>query len=148
MKDITLRAKWVIKAPKEDVFNMITDFEKWPLYFPKVAKSIKIVSQNGNLLEMKATVKSFGRNFPVQMKTQIIPRKGFSSDNDSPKFGTSGHELLLLSENPEGTVINYKYQVSIHRPWLRLVAGPLIGWFSMRYWQKAVIDELKNKLER
>jgi hypothetical protein len=23
----------------------------------------------------------------------------------------------------------------------------LIGWFSMKYWQKAVIDELKKRLE-
>jgi hypothetical protein len=148
MKAIILHSNWVIKAPLVEVFNMITDFEKWPEYFPKVAESIKVISRRGNTLEIEATVKSFGQNFPVKMKTEILPRKGFVSDNESPKFGTSGHEELILSEHSEGTMIDYNYQVTIHRPWLRLVAGPLIGWFSMKYWQKAVIDELRKRLEK
>ena len=145
---IILHSKWIIKAPLARVFNIITDFENWPNYFPKVAKSIQIIKQEENILEMEAIVKSFGRKFPVKMKTKILPEKGFISDNESPKFGTSGHEELLLSECPEGTVIDYTYQVVIHKRWLRIVAQPLIGWFSMRYWQKAVIDELRKRLEK
>ena len=145
---ITLHAKWLIKAPLTEVFNIITDFEKWPEYFPKVAESIQVIRHGGNNLEIDATVKSFGQKFPVKMKTQIFPGKGFISDNESPKFGTSGHEELLLSERPEGTVIDYTYQVAIHKRWLRIVAQPLIGWFSMKYWQKAVIDELRKRLEK
>ncbi len=145
---ITLHAKWLIKAPLTEVFNIITDFEQWPEYFPKVAESTQVIRHGGNNLEIDATVKSFGQKFPVKMKTQILPGKGFISDNESPKFGTSGHEELLLSERPEGTVIDYTYQVAIHKRWLRIVAQPLIGWFSMKYWQKAVIDELRKRLER
>ena len=148
MKDITLNAKWIIKAPITKVFNMMTDFEKFPEHFPKVADSIKVVKREGNNLEMDATVKSFGQKFPVKMKTQILPGKGFISDNDSPKFGTSGHEELLLSVHQEGTLIDYTYQVSIHKRWLRIVAKPLIGWFSIKFWEKAVIDELRKKLEK
>ena len=148
MKDINLHAKWLIKAPLAEVFEIMTDFEKWPLYFPKVAQSIQVTKREGNYLEMNATVKSFGQKFPVKMKYQILPGKGFISDNESPKFGTSGHEEFLLSEDPEGTVIDYTYQVAIHKRWLRIVAQPLIGWFSMKYWQKAVIDELRKRLER
>lgn len=148
MKDITLHAKWLIKASLTEVFNIMTDFEKWPEYFPKVAESIQIIKREGNNLEMKATVKSFGQKFGVIMKTEILPGKGFISDNDNPKFGTSGHEELLLSLSPEGTVIDYTYQVAIHKRWLRAVAKPLIGWFSMKYWQKAVIDELRKRLEK
>lgn len=148
MKDITLHGKWLIKAPLTEVFNIMTDFEKWPEYFPKVAESIKIVKREGNNLELEATVRSFGQKFPVKMKYQILPGKGFISDNESPKFGTSGHEEFLLSEDREGTMIDYTYQVAIHRRWLRIVAKPLIGWFSMKYWESAVIDELRKKLER
>lgn len=148
MKDITLNAKWFIKAPITEVFNMVSDFEKFPEYFPKVAKSIRIVKREGNYLEMQASVKSFGQNFPVKMKTEILPGRGYISNNESPKFGTSGHEELLLSEEKDGTVIDYMYQVAIHKRWLRIVAKPLIGWFSMWYWEKAVIDELRKKLEK
>ncbi len=148
MKEITLHAQWLVKAPVEDVFMMITDFEKFPEHFPKVAESIQVKKREGNYLEMDATVRSFGQKFPVKMKTRILPGKGFVSDNESPKFGTSGHEELLLSERPEGTVIDYTYQVAIHKRLLRIVAQPLIGRFSMKYWQKAVINELRKRLER
>lgn len=127
---------------------MMTDFEEWPGYFPKVAQSIQVIRREGNYLEMEAIVKSFGQKFPVKMKTEVLPGKGYISDNESPKFGTSGHEELLLSQHPEGTLINYTYQVAIHKRWLRIVAEPLIGWFSMRYWQKVVIEELRKRLER
>lgn len=148
MNQITLRKQWVIKAPVEDVAKIITDFEKLPEHFPKVAQSVQINKREGNNLEMEATVKSFGRKFKVKMKTQILPGQGFISENDSYQFGTSGHEELLLSTHPEGTLIDYTYEVSIHKKWLRLVATPLIKWYAMKAWEKAVIDELKKILEK
>jgi hypothetical protein len=95
-----------------------------------------------------ATVKSFGKKFKVKMKTQILPGKGFISDNDSYQFGTSGHEELLLSAHPDGTLIDYTYKVTIHKTWLRIVATPLIKWYSMKAWEKAVINELRRILEK
>lgn len=148
MKEIVLRTKWFIRAPLEKVFQVMTDFEKYPEHFPKIAESIRITECKGNHLQMEAMVKSFGSKFPVKMRTQILPGKGFISDNESPKFGVSGHEEFLLSENQGGTMIDYTYQVSIHKPWLRIIAKPLIGWYSMRYWEKAIIDELKKLAEK
>lgn len=148
MKDIELRGEWFIKAPLMEVFNIMTDFERFPEYFPKVAESIQITKREGNYLEMDAVAKSFGGTFPVKMKTQILPGKGFISDNESITFGTSGHEELLLSVHRDGTVIDYVYHVTLHKQWLRIFARPLIGWYSMKHWKKAVIDELRKKLER
>jgi hypothetical protein len=126
----------------------MTDFEHFPQHFPKVAESIRVVRREGDITEMEAGVKSFGRLFPVRMRTKILPGKGYISDNESPAFGTSGHEELLLAPDPEGTVIDYTYQVAIHKWWLRIVARPLIGWYSMKFWEKAVIDVLRTKLEK
>ena len=148
MNKITLHNQWVVKAPINDVFRIMTDFEKFPKNFPKVAESIQINKREGNYLGMDATVKSFGKRFQVKMKTQILPGKGFISDNDSYQFGTSGHEEMLFSEHAEGTLIDYTYQVTIHKKWLRIIALPLLRWYSMKYWEKAVIDQLKKILEK
>lgn len=126
----------------------MTDFEKFPERFPKVAKSISVMKREGNYLEMEAVVKSFGRDFIVKMKTQILPGKGFISDNDSFQFGTSGHEDLLLSTKGEDTLIDYTYEVTIHKMWLRIFATPIIHYYSMKFWEKAVIDVLRIELER
>lgn len=148
MDKITLRKQWVVKAPVKDVFGIMTDFEKFPDNFPKVAESIRIDKRQGNYLEMEATVKSFGKNFKVKMKTRILPERGFISDNDSYQFGTSGHEELKLCQHPKGTLIDYTYQVTIHKKWLGMIAVPLLRWYSMKYWEKAVIDRLKKILEK
>lgn len=147
MHSITLHKQWLVKAPLERVFAIMTDFEHFPQHFPRVAEAIRVEKREGDRLEMEATVRSFGRSFKVKMRTQILPGQGFVSDNDSYQFGTSGHEELLLSPHTEGTLIDYTYQVTIHKPWLRLVATPLIKWYSMKYWEKAVIAELKRMLE-
>ncbi len=148
MKQITLHGSWLVKAPLEKVFNIMTDFEKFPEYFPEVAESVRVTRREENYLEMEAGVRSFGKLYPVTMKTRIIPGKGFISDNDSPVFGTSGHEEFILSESQGGTRIDYTYQVSIHKPWLRIVATPLIKLYSMKHWEKAVIDRLRKMLEK
>jgi hypothetical protein len=148
MNQITLRKQWVVKAPVDEVFKIMTDFEHLPKYFPKVAEAVEVRKREGDYLEIEATVKSFGKKFQVKMKTQILPDKGFISDNDSYQFGTSGHEELLLSPHAEGTLIDYTYQVTIHKKWLRLVATPLIKWYAMKSWEHAVIDQLKKILEK
>ncbi|MFC1721038.1 SRPBCC family protein [Patescibacteria group bacterium] len=147
MKHISLRKTFVIKAPVTEVFKIITDFENIPKNFPKVAKSITITKRDGDYLEADVVVKSFGTIFPVKMKTQIIPQKGFVSDNDSPKFGTSGHEEFLLEEFEGGTKIKYLYELDIHKKWLRIIAKPFLKCFVMKIWEKAVLDEIKKMLE-
>ena len=148
MKTITLHNQWFVKAPIDHVFKIVTDFEKFPEYFPKVAESIQINKREENNLDMEATLRSFGKIFKVNMKTKIIPDKGFISDNDSYQFGTSGHEELLLSSHDKGTFVDYTYQVTIHKKWLRIIAVPLLRWYSMKAWEKAVIDRLKKILEK
>jgi hypothetical protein len=148
MNEITLHNQWIIKAPVDDVSRIMTDFEKFPEHFPKVAESMQISKREGNNLEIEAGVRSFGKRFLVKMKTQILPGKGFISDNNNPQFGTSGHEELLLSPHAQGTLIDYTYQVTIHKKWLRIVARPLLSWYSMKYWENAVIDQLKKILEK
>jgi hypothetical protein len=147
MKEITLRGSWIIRALREDVYKIISDFENMPRYFPEVAKSMRIVKRSGNNLTIHAEAKSFGTVFPVTMATELLPARGFISDNINEKLGTSGHEEFLLEDVPEGTRIDYLYRVTINRAWLQLIAKPLLGWYALWYWKRVVIDKLKNMLE-
>jgi len=58
MREINLKGSWVIRAPREEVYKIMTDFENMPKYFPKVAESLRIVSRNGNHLSIDAKAKS------------------------------------------------------------------------------------------
>ena len=147
MKNILLKKSWVIKAPREEVYKIMSDFENMPKYFPKVAESLSILKRDGNNLTIEAKAKTFGRTFSVQMETQLRPPIGYVSDNKS-EIGTSGHEEFFMEEIPEGTKINYTYNVVLKNPILATLGGFLIGWYAMRFWEHAVIDKLKEMLEK
>lgn len=130
------------------VFEIISDFENMPKNFPTVAESLVITKKDGNKLEIDAKAKSFGMVFPVKMKTEIIPGRGYISDNENSKLGISGHEEFLMEETNEGTKIGYFYGVDIHNKLLRFIAKPLLGSYSMKFWEKAFISKLKEIVEK
>lgn len=107
-----------------------------------------IFKKDANKLEIDAKVKSFGMTFRVKMKTEIIPGRGYISDNENSKLGIAGHEEFLMKETEEGTRIDYVYEVDIHNKWLRIIAKPLIGWYSMKFWEKAFINKLKDIIKK
>lgn len=146
MKKIHLTGSWIIKVPRQKVYDIMSDFENMPKYFPKVAKSLKVIERHGNRLKIEVKAKSFGLTFGSRMDTMLIPPRGYISDNES-QIGTKGHEEFLMDMVPEGTKINYTYDVELKNPFLRIFGKPLIGWYAMKFWKKAVIDKLKEMLE-
>lgn len=147
MNKIILRGSWLVRAPREDVYNVISDFEKMPENFPAVAEKLTITKREGDCLEIDAVAKTFGRKIPVRMKTRLLPGEGYKSDNIS-ELGTAGHEEFLLRDHPEGTMIEYSYEVVLKTRFWAVFAKPLIGWYAMRFWKKAFIDRLKDMLEK
>ncbi len=147
MKHIHLKGSWVIKAPKEEIYKIISDFENMPKYFPTIAQSVNIIEKQGNNQKMEARVKSFGKVFDVKMQTELLPNIGFKSSNES-SFGTSGYEEFLMEDVDNGTRINYTYDIEIHRTILRAIGTPLIKWFAMWSWKRAFIDKLRKIVEK
>lgn len=125
----------------------MSDFENMPKYFPKVARSLKIIEREGNHLSIDALAKTWGKTINVRMETELKPPYGFISDNKN-NIGTAGHEEFMMTETPVGTQINYAYVVAIKNPLLRTLAKPLIGWYAMGFWKRAVINVLRKMLER
>jgi len=146
VKKIFLKDSWIIKASRDKVYEIMSDFENMPKYFPAVAQSIRIIKREGERLTMEAKAKTFGRVISVQMETQLRPPFGYISDNKSG-IGTAGHEEFLMEEIPEGTKINYAYDVELRNPIFRIFGGFLINWYAMRFWKHAVIDKLKEMVE-
>jgi len=133
MREILLTGSWFIRAPREKVYSVISDFEAMPVNFPKVARAMRITERDGSRLTIHARAASFGSVFPEV--------------NVNETLGTSGHEEFLLRDVPGGTRIDYSYRVTIRPVWLRVLAGPLIRWFGLPFWKRAFIDVLRARLE-
>lgn len=146
MSDLVLIGRWVINAPKAELFGLLTDFDNYPILFPKVAESVVTEDIIGDVYKIKARLKSFGRTFDVIMNAQLFPDDRFISKNRS-SFGTSGQEEMRFIETEEGTILHYKYELTIHKWWLKIVAVPVIKIFAMKFWEKAVIVRLRELCE-
>ena len=110
-------------------------------------QSVRIFKRKGNNFTIEAEAKTFVRVIPVHIKTQLCPPLGYVSDNRN-NIGTSGHEEFLMEEIPEGTKIHHIYDVELKNRFLRIFGKFLIGWYVMRFWKHAVIDKLKEILEK
>jgi carbon monoxide dehydrogenase subunit G len=146
MKPVSLKGSWVIKAPLGNVYEIVTDFEKTPEYFPSVAKSLKIIEKNGNHLSIQAVTKTFGMPFKVKMETDLLPSKGFKSINESVL--AIENETFLMEEVPTGTKINYRNDVIIKNNLLKLFSRLLlIGKPALIFWEHAYINRLRKIAE-
>jgi hypothetical protein len=145
MKPVSLTGSWVIKAPLKRVYDIVTDFEKTPVYFPAVAKSLKIIKRNGIHLSILAITKTFGIQFKVNMETDLIPHKGFKSINESALAVED--ETFLMEEVVTGTRINYRNDVTIKNNFLKLFSKLLIGKPALIFWEHAYINKLRKIVE-
>ncbi len=136
-----IKGTWVIKASRKKIYEIMTDFNSWPRNFPKVARSVNVLKRDGNNLLIESKVYSFGKVETVMMKTQLRPISGFVSDNEST-FGTKGHEEFLMEDVPGGTRINYSYNVTFNKTYLKLIGTPMVKLFLLPFWKRAVIDRL------
>lgn len=147
MKQIHLKGAYIIKASREKVYEVITDFENAPKYFPAVAKSARVVKRDGNDLVVEVETKAFlgSRIFHVRMETSLRPNEGFSSTNTS-SLGVE-HEVLSLEAIPGGTRVAYTNDVEIASRFFQIFGQFLLKRIALKYWEHAVISKLKRMLE-
>lgn len=146
MKPIVLSGSWVIKAPLQKIYEIVTDFEQAPIYFPIVAKSMKILSRQDNHLTIEAVPKTFFIPFKVLMQTELLPGAGFKSINTSAL--AVENESFLLEAVPAGTRIIYRNQVQLKNNILQLFGRVLIGKPALLFWKIAYIDRLASLASR
>lgn len=144
MKEKVLQGSWIINYPVEDVYKIISDFEKAPEYFPLVAKGMRVISKDGNNLKIEAVTNTFGFNFKVSMKTTLMPNVGFKSINESGL--AIEDEQFILKPVAEGTRIEYLNKVTIKNNIIRMFSRLIIGKGALKFWEFAYINKLKKIL--
>jgi hypothetical protein len=146
---VPVRGNWLLRAKREAVYAIISDFEAMPRNFPTVAHSIRVVSREGQRLSFEAEAASFGRLFPkvkINVSAELIPGKGYRCQTHNLTFNTTGEEELLLVDDPDGTRIEYTYFVTVRNPrWAPMFAW-LVRVFGLPFWKRAVVDRLEALL--
>ncbi len=143
---IAVEGNWLIRSDRASVYAIISDFEHMPEHFPKVARAIRVLSRDGDVLTIEAESASFGRFFPtakILMTAELLPGEGYRCSTHNLTFNTTGDERLLLVDDPDGTRISYTYFVTVKNRRLR----PLYAWgvrtFGLPYWKRCFVDRLE-----
>ncbi|MDE2588605.1 MAG: hypothetical protein KGL95_02920, partial [Patescibacteria group bacterium] len=68
-----IKVEKTIKADREKIFNMVTDFESLPSKFPQFFKSVKIISREGNTVTTEDHAVMAGREVHQTTKHVLTP---------------------------------------------------------------------------
>jgi hypothetical protein len=120
----------------------MTDFERFPVRFPAVAKSVHIVHLEDRRFVVEARTKAFlwSKTYQVRMEGELRPPEGFVSTNTSSP-GVE-QESFMMDEVQEGTRVRYLNVVEV-RSWLfRLFDSVLLRRVALWYWKREVIDRI------
>lgn len=144
---VAVKGDWLIRAKREDVYAIFSNWEKMPEHFPRVARSVQILERNGTHLKVQSVAASFARFLPgakIDIDVELLPGRGYRCRTFNTTFNTTGEEELLLVDDPEGTRIKYTYFVTVrNRKWRRLYAW-LVKTFGLPFWKRAVIDRVPH----
>jgi ribosome-associated toxin RatA of RatAB toxin-antitoxin module len=91
-----VKVERIIKANRENIFNLVTDFENLPSRFPQFFKSVKIVSREGNTVTTEEVGVMAGREMHQTTKHVLTP----------PQI----EEVYLLSGDAKDSHIVTKYE--------------------------------------
>lgn len=147
---VAVHGDWLVRADRESVYAIVSDFERMPEHFPKIARAMHLVGRDGDVLTLEAEAASFGSLFPpvkIEMTATLLPGHGYRCTTHNLTFDTTGDEELLLVDDPEGTRINYTYFVTVRHRWLKPLYAWMVAAFGLPYWKRAFVDPLESLVE-
>lgn len=146
MKPIRWEGSWVIRAPRDSVYEKMMDFENWPELFPEMVKSIRVIKRTDRAAVLEGDFNLLGRRGRGLMNIRLQPPVGYDADNTSEELGDE-KESLRFEEVSEGTL--YRWTVDARpKGSINHLLGMLFGFFVRWYYERTLIKPLRKALER
>lgn len=146
MRPARWNGSWTIRAPRERVYEAMTDFENWPNLFPRMVKSIRVVSRTDAEAVLEGDFVLLGRKGRGVMRVTLDPPRGYVAANSSEELGEE-RETLEFEESPGGT--HYRWAVEAKpKGFLNHLLGIVGGFYVRRYYERTLIVPLRKAVER
>ena len=145
MKPIRWEGSWTIRAPRDEVYRWMTDFDHWAKKMPGIVKSARVVSRTETAVVVKGEFNLLGRKGRGVMNIRLHPLAGFDADNDSEELGEE-KETVRFEEIPEGTLYKWVVDAKPNGFHVRLLSR-FLGYFVRRFYERTIIKPLKGALE-
>jgi hypothetical protein len=145
VKPVRFHGAWIIRAPRDRVYTLMMDFERWPELFPEMVEAIRVVSRNDKTAVLEGDFNLVGRRGHGVMNIRLRPPSGYDADNTSEELGNE-KESLWFEVIPEGTLFKWEVIAEPKGVWTRLLAR-LLGFYVRRFYKRTLIRPLRNAVE-
>ncbi|HET9375494.1 MAG TPA: SRPBCC family protein [Chthoniobacterales bacterium] len=137
----------VMRAPKQRIFEIAADLEKWPSFLPHY-RFIRYYERGTerNIVRMAAR-----RDFiPISwVSEEIIDRSRFEVRFRHLQAWTKGMQVIwTFAETNEGTRVSIVHDLRFRVPALAPVAEPIIGDFFIGHIANQTLKHMKTHVER
>lgn len=146
MKPVRWEGSWTVRAPREKVYEWMTDFERWPELMPGIVKSARVVSRTETAVVLDGEFNLLGRHGRGVMSIRLHPPAGFDADNTSEELGDE-KETVRFEEIPKGTRYHWAVDAKPKGVHIHLLSK-LIGYFVRRFYERTIIKPLRRALEQ
>jgi uncharacterized protein YndB with AHSA1/START domain len=132
----------VVRAPRERVFAVWTDCEKWPEWDPGVFTQARVVERAGNTVRVQMRTRFMGLTMPRSETWVLTPPERIDVQGDIP--GIRNRTVWTFEEIPDGTLLVAVLDI---RPKAILgFLGPVMrrqGQTLLRKWMRALADHVE-----
>ena len=146
MKPIRWQGSWIIHAPHDKVYQLMTDFDRWAELMPGIVKSARVVSRTESAVVLDGVFNILGREGRGVMNFRLYPLVGYDADNTSEKLGEE-KETVRLEQIPEGTLYKWTVDAKPNGIHVRLL-GKFLSYFIRRFYERTIIKPLRRALEQ
>ena len=123
----------IVNVDRDNIFNVITDFENLSKIFPKYFKSLKIISKSGNITKLEEELEFLGKKLNVTVDHIVEePDKHTVIMLDGPGKNTKFEEMF--EKMPEGTKITVDVDLVLNGKF------KVMGFFAKK--------QIKNKMSQ
>lgn len=126
--EFSFRHQWTVDAPADRVAEVLVDLEHYPEWWPQVLAVAKVDDDTARVL-CRSTL-PYTLDLVLASRERGPERLLVGIDGD-----LAGWSRFDLSASGEGTLVDYRQQVSLTNPWLGRLARlsePVVRWNHAR----------------
>ena len=136
-----------MNAPKQRIFEVAADLEKWPTFLPHY-RYIHYLERGAHRIVVRMAARR--GNIPVSwVSEQVIDHDKCEVRFRHLKAWTKGMEVVwTFAEQPSGVLVSIAHDLHFRIPPLSPIAEPIIGGFFISYVANQTLKHMKAYVEK
>ena len=148
---VAVHGDWLVRADRASVYAIVSDFERMPEHFPKIARSIRLAKRDGDVLTLEAEAGSFASRLPsakIELTATCFRVKAIAAPPTTSRSIRPETRSCCSSTTRRARVSTDTYFVTVRRRWFKPLFAWMVSAFGLPFWKRSFVDPLESLVER